>query len=241
MGSNPSTESNNKTVVNSKNEMQMLWMRKETTAQRKLQRKYVATVSVGHVGATHSPLLQVAIAIGLDDIRKDVFETKAALSNAILDFHAQAQENYNNLSSQLGELVAIAIGLDDIRKDVFETKAALSNAILDFHAQAQENYNNLSSQLGELVAYINHGNDKNGEESNSRRPQPPPDDQNRPSTSSKGNQQIATVIQSKALQDQRLMYQLESKSTLIICAAADQIQEQLLISWNVKRIVVSDD
>ncbi|KZV45265.1 hypothetical protein F511_16848 [Dorcoceras hygrometricum] len=43
---------------------------------------------------------------GLDDIRKDVDETKAALSNAILEFHAQAQENYNNLSSQLGELVA---------------------------------------------------------------------------------------------------------------------------------------
>ncbi|KZV22154.1 hypothetical protein F511_35944 [Dorcoceras hygrometricum] len=41
-----------------------------------------------------------------DDIRKDVDETKAALSNALLEFHAQAQENYNNLSSQLGELVA---------------------------------------------------------------------------------------------------------------------------------------
>ncbi|KZV43986.1 splicing factor 3B subunit 1-like, partial [Dorcoceras hygrometricum] len=41
---------------------------------------------------------------GLDDIRKDVDETKAALSNAILEF--QAQENYDNLSSQLGELVA---------------------------------------------------------------------------------------------------------------------------------------
>ncbi|KZV16193.1 hypothetical protein F511_37123 [Dorcoceras hygrometricum] len=49
---------------------------------------------------------QAAIATGLDDIRKDVDETKAALSNSILDFHAQAQENYNNLSSQLGELVA---------------------------------------------------------------------------------------------------------------------------------------
>ncbi|KZV46104.1 hypothetical protein F511_31538 [Dorcoceras hygrometricum] len=124
---------------------------------------------------------QAAIATGLEDIRKDVDETKAALSNAILDFHAQAQENYNNLSSQLGELVAyMNRGLEDIRKDVDETKAALSNAILDFHAQAQENYNNLSSQ-GELVAYMNRGNDKNGEESSSRRPQPPPDDQNRPS------------------------------------------------------------
>ncbi|KZV22657.1 splicing factor 3B subunit 1-like [Dorcoceras hygrometricum] len=49
---------------------------------------------------------QAAVATGLDDIRKDVDETKSALSNALLEFHAQAQENYNNLSSQLGELVA---------------------------------------------------------------------------------------------------------------------------------------
>ncbi|KZV22860.1 hypothetical protein F511_27539 [Dorcoceras hygrometricum] len=39
MGSNPSTESNYKTAVNSKNKMQMLCMRKETTAQRNLQHK----------------------------------------------------------------------------------------------------------------------------------------------------------------------------------------------------------
>ncbi|KZV30927.1 galactose oxidase-like [Dorcoceras hygrometricum] len=42
MGSNPSTERNYKTAVNSKNKMQMLCMRKETTAQRNLQQKYVA-------------------------------------------------------------------------------------------------------------------------------------------------------------------------------------------------------
>ncbi|KZV35484.1 hypothetical protein F511_35832 [Dorcoceras hygrometricum] len=35
---------------------------------------------------------QAALATGLDDIRKDVDETKAALSNALLEFHAQAQE-----------------------------------------------------------------------------------------------------------------------------------------------------
>ncbi|KZV58303.1 hypothetical protein F511_01154 [Dorcoceras hygrometricum] len=37
MGSNPSTESNYKTSVNSKNKRQMLCMRKETKAQWKLQ------------------------------------------------------------------------------------------------------------------------------------------------------------------------------------------------------------
>ncbi|KZU71968.1 hypothetical protein F511_45977 [Dorcoceras hygrometricum] len=36
---------------------------------------------------------QAAVATGLDDIRKDVDETKATLSNALLEFHAQAQEN----------------------------------------------------------------------------------------------------------------------------------------------------
>ncbi|KZV27491.1 hypothetical protein F511_24763 [Dorcoceras hygrometricum] len=41
---------------------------------------------------------QAAIATGLDDIRKDVDETKATLSNALLEFHAQAHENYNTLS-----------------------------------------------------------------------------------------------------------------------------------------------
>ncbi|KZV29809.1 hypothetical protein F511_22583 [Dorcoceras hygrometricum] len=50
MGSNPSTESNYKTTVNSKNKMQMLCMRKETTAQRDLQQKYVATLATRRIG-----------------------------------------------------------------------------------------------------------------------------------------------------------------------------------------------
>ncbi|KZV43306.1 hypothetical protein F511_30606 [Dorcoceras hygrometricum] len=55
---------------------------------------------------TEMLILNRTTSIGLDDIRKDVDETKVALSNAILDFHSQEHENYNNLSSQLGELVA---------------------------------------------------------------------------------------------------------------------------------------
>ncbi|KZV24086.1 pentatricopeptide repeat-containing protein [Dorcoceras hygrometricum] len=50
MGSNPSTESNYKTAVNNKNKMQMLCMRKETTAQRDLQQKYVATLATRCIG-----------------------------------------------------------------------------------------------------------------------------------------------------------------------------------------------
>ncbi|KZV31278.1 splicing factor 3B subunit 1-like [Dorcoceras hygrometricum] len=59
----------------------------------------------------------IAVVTGLDDIRKDVKDQKAALSteledrlaavsNDLLDFCVQTQETYNNLSSQLGELVA---------------------------------------------------------------------------------------------------------------------------------------
>ncbi|KZV48321.1 pentatricopeptide repeat-containing protein [Dorcoceras hygrometricum] len=106
-----------------------------------------------------------------NNIRQEIQIQKSALS---LDILASRRK-------LITQQAAIAIGLDDIRKDVDETKAALSNALLEFHAQAQENYNNLSSQLGELVAYINRGNDKKGEESSIRRPQPSPDDQNRPS------------------------------------------------------------
>ncbi|KZV46629.1 patatin-like protein 2 [Dorcoceras hygrometricum] len=61
-----------------------------------------------------------------------------------------------------------------IIKDIDERLATLRSEQLDFHAQAHENYKNLSSHLGELVAYINCGNEKKGEESSSRRPQPPP-------------------------------------------------------------------
>ncbi|KZV52084.1 hypothetical protein F511_41269 [Dorcoceras hygrometricum] len=68
---------------------------------------------------------QIVVVTGLDDIRKDVKDQKAALSteledrlaavsNDLLEFHAQAQENYNNLSSQLGELIAyISRGSND--------------------------------------------------------------------------------------------------------------------------------
>ncbi|KZV49947.1 hypothetical protein F511_40825 [Dorcoceras hygrometricum] len=49
---------------------------------------------------------QVAtVATGLTDVQKDVQDNKDAFFHQLLDFHAQAQENYNNLTTQLGELV----------------------------------------------------------------------------------------------------------------------------------------
>ncbi|KZV58623.1 putative glycerophosphoryl diester phosphodiesterase 2 [Dorcoceras hygrometricum] len=46
-----------------------------------------------------------AMATGLTDVQKDVQDTKYAFFHQLLDFHAQAQENYNNHTTQLGELV----------------------------------------------------------------------------------------------------------------------------------------
>ncbi|KZV32146.1 chromosome condensation complex protein [Dorcoceras hygrometricum] len=45
------------------------------------------------------------VAKGLDDVRKDVEATKEAISHQILYFRAQAQENHNILTDQLGQLV----------------------------------------------------------------------------------------------------------------------------------------
>ncbi|KZV47945.1 hypothetical protein F511_38449 [Dorcoceras hygrometricum] len=49
--------------------------------------------------------LKAVRAQNLADTRKVVQELKAVFSNDILDFRAQAQENYNNLTTQLFELV----------------------------------------------------------------------------------------------------------------------------------------
>ncbi|KZV46946.1 splicing factor, proline- and glutamine-rich-like [Dorcoceras hygrometricum] len=79
------------------------------------------------------------------------------------------------------KVAAVATCLDDVCKDVGATKEAISHQILDFRAQAQENYNILTAQLSELVAYVNPGgNDKKSEDSSSRGPQPPSDDQGMP-------------------------------------------------------------
>ncbi|KZV27767.1 hypothetical protein F511_32992 [Dorcoceras hygrometricum] len=47
-----------------------------------------------------------AVATCLTDVQKDVQDTRDTFFHQLLDFHAQAQENYNNLTTQLGELVA---------------------------------------------------------------------------------------------------------------------------------------
>ncbi|KZV27836.1 hypothetical protein F511_39014 [Dorcoceras hygrometricum] len=70
--------------------------------------------------------------------------------------------------------------LDAMRKEVQDQKAAITNYLLEFHVEAHENFQTLSTQLSEIIAYINRGrDDKKGEGSSSRGPQPP-NDQSRP-------------------------------------------------------------
>ncbi|KZV30847.1 hypothetical protein F511_31534 [Dorcoceras hygrometricum] len=154
----------------------------------------------------------------LDDSHNEVLDKIKQLEKTILDaFYQQnqvslglikgirqdARNDTNVLSLGLKavrtQTAILSTDQADARKEAKEQKAIIADMderlatvrgeLLDFHAQTPENYNNLSSQLGELVAYINRGNDKKGEESSSRRPQPLPDDQNRPSggSSSRGD------------------------------------------------------
>ncbi|KZT76940.1 myosin-7 [Dorcoceras hygrometricum] len=77
---------------------------------------------------------------------------------------------------------------------LYEQVAATRNDLLEFSAQTQETLNHITDQLSELIAYINRGgNDKKGEVSSSC-PQPPPDDQNRGSGNTGGDNVCTTDI-----------------------------------------------
>ncbi|KZV57320.1 hypothetical protein F511_38265 [Dorcoceras hygrometricum] len=88
------------------------------------------------------------------------------------------------------QVAAAAFDTVDVRKEVKELNAkvtdldgqvaTIKSELLDFRAKAEENHLNRSTQLGFLVDYIRRGDAKKGE-GGSIRPQPPPDDQNRPS------------------------------------------------------------
>ncbi|KZV31895.1 hypothetical protein F511_42369 [Dorcoceras hygrometricum] len=119
----------------------------------------------------------------LDDSHSEVLDKIKQLETTILDAFYQQNQTFHRLITGIHQADARKEAKEQkaIIEDMDERLATLRSEQLDFRAQSQENYNNLSSQLGELVAYINRGNDKNGEECSSRRPQPPSDDLNRPS------------------------------------------------------------
>ncbi|KZV55394.1 hypothetical protein F511_03875 [Dorcoceras hygrometricum] len=75
---------------------------------------------------------------------------------------------------------ALSKELDDIRKEIQDQKAAIVHDLLEFRMESQENFHTLSAQLSEIIANINRGrDDKKGEDSSIRGPQPP-DDRSRP-------------------------------------------------------------
>ncbi|KZV57261.1 hypothetical protein F511_16059 [Dorcoceras hygrometricum] len=116
----------------------------------------------------------------LTNIHKDMHDHKTALS---LDVVKSQQRIITQVAAATFDTV-------DVRKEVKELKAKVTDLdgqiatirseLLDFRAKAEDNHLNLSTQLGFLVDYIRRGDAKKGEGGSSR-PQPPPDDQNRPS------------------------------------------------------------
>ncbi|KZV51657.1 mediator of RNA polymerase II transcription subunit 33A-like [Dorcoceras hygrometricum] len=83
----------------------------------------------------------------------------------------------------------IRTSIDQIRVEQIRRKddvAAIRSELFDFRAKAEENHLNLSTQLGFLVDYINRGGDAKKGEGGISRPQPPPEDQSRPSGGSGG-------------------------------------------------------
>ncbi|KZV55514.1 hypothetical protein F511_33762 [Dorcoceras hygrometricum] len=112
----------------------------------------------------------------------------APTATAFTDSFAQLRDSISQISiKQKGTRAHhafVTTELADIRKEVKsmdEHLATVRSEILDFRAQEQENHLNLSTQLGFLVDCINRGGDAKKGEGGSSRPQPPLDDQNRPS------------------------------------------------------------
>ncbi|KZV29814.1 hypothetical protein F511_25019 [Dorcoceras hygrometricum] len=131
----------------------------------------------------------------LGALRKDSHNQKQLLS---LDIKSSQKQ----LSAQAA---AAAFDTVDVRRVVKELDAkvtyldgrvaATRNYLLEFRATAQESLNHITDQLSELVNYFNRGdNDKKREDSSSRGPQPPPDNQGRGSGNIGGDNIITTDI-----------------------------------------------
>ncbi|KZV49299.1 hypothetical protein F511_23445 [Dorcoceras hygrometricum] len=113
----------------------------------------------------------------IKNIRQEAHNDTDVLSIALKVVHAQN----SILSTDIADVRKEVKDQKELFKEMDEQLATVRSELLDFRAQAQENNLNLSTQLGFLVDYINRGGDAKKGEGGSSRPQPPPDDQNRPS------------------------------------------------------------
>ncbi|KZV20513.1 hypothetical protein F511_32859 [Dorcoceras hygrometricum] len=84
----------------------------------------------------------------------------------------------------ISKIIGLELGFEEAfnrqNLEVHDQKVALAHDLLEFRVETQENFHTLSAQLSEIIAYINRGrDDKKGEDSSSRGPQPP-EDRSRP-------------------------------------------------------------
>ncbi|KZV50159.1 hypothetical protein F511_22616 [Dorcoceras hygrometricum] len=115
----------------------------------------------------------------------------------------EAQNDNNALSLALkavrNQNVILSTDLEATRKELRDIKVAVSkdfddkladirNELLEFRVDTKGQLASLSTHLAELIAFLTKGSDdKKGEDSSSSRPQPPPDNQSRPSRGTGGS------------------------------------------------------
>ncbi|KZV30603.1 227 kDa spindle- and centromere-associated protein [Dorcoceras hygrometricum] len=123
--------------------------------------------------------VQVQTRFHLDKLKVELSKKISNLENAFLtasdnqDRVVLAQTNVLRKEMQ-AQKNALSKELDVMRKEVQDQKATFVHDMLEFRVESQQNFQILSAQLSELIAYINRGrDDKKGEVSSSRGPQPP--------------------------------------------------------------------
>ncbi|KZV17463.1 hypothetical protein F511_42377 [Dorcoceras hygrometricum] len=119
-----------------------------------------------------------------------------------IQFGQEAQNDNNALSLALkavrNQNVILSTDLEATRKEVRDIKAALSkdfddkladirNELLEFRVDTQGQLASLSTHLAELIAFLIKGSDEKKGEGNSSRPQPPSENQSRPSGGNGGS------------------------------------------------------
>ncbi|KZV22239.1 hypothetical protein F511_08304 [Dorcoceras hygrometricum] len=112
------------------------------------------------------------------NIRQDAQNDNNALSLALKAVRAQNAILSMDLAATQKEVKDLKVALS---KDFDDKLADIRNDLLEFRVETQEQLASLGAHLAELIAFITKGSDEKKGEGSSSRPQPPPDDQNRPS------------------------------------------------------------
>ncbi|KZV35384.1 hypothetical protein F511_37497 [Dorcoceras hygrometricum] len=133
-----------------------------------------------------------------DKVKEPLYERDPVKGNPIKEQFLLIVADINLLKLSV-HIAASAFDTVDVRKEVKDINAKVTyldgqvaeirSEQLEFRAKIEENYLNLSTQLGLIIDYLRSGDAKKGE-SGSSRPQPPPDDQSRPSEGSGGSGNI---------------------------------------------------